>query len=1452
MKLNQKKQYWENWLERLYWDSPYSLYKLISQTKKYAKYNITGDFSWESSEDLYEKNLKAKEIIDSKIQKIRDNISDIWRPYELILDKSGEKIHLFLPLKLVKIIEKYRHFIQKHPNLLDTLINPQNYSEYDVLEIIMQLPENDPEVKRFHYSCMKYGFTNNLITEIIDTPVFEVSSYFWRFIPKPQHFSDDINMKNVNENTVRLYTNGVEDIKNAFLDRFWTKKEFWYGRSAWDEDSIYYLNSALSNPYTNVEDIRAQQLLFEHFNIPQLSNYSNILSQVEKYVENFRKLLYPAKIWLCFHNYEGYSVFDMYHDNITIYKPYNYSSLLDYEGDGDPDWVNEYLIKRYGDNVNIKQVLLDGLSDLKNAKELLELFFEKLEIIWSPILTDLKLESRKFFKYYDHRFLFRPRLWKWWTTVIHDDDYFCRNLESPIPNFIKEFENFQTNLKALNAMFKFLNLVQKEWWSKITFDNSKPTWYKNAWHLKFDKSNHTLWSISHTSEITIFAGSNASGKSFSWLKRDAYIRMAMQSFWYAPCDSWNLNTPISSILFLDRPYTKSIKKHHFGYNEVKTLYDPSAFMQEAKSIADSLKFLTSKSVVYMDEVFTTTSPEDQAALLLWLIEYLKEKWAEIILATHNEYVLKYFDSMNNKFKANIMHFWTKKWNSWIENTYKLEFGSSDSNFLSVCYQYQAPICLTETAQRYLEWTWKLSEQRNLLTRPVLEYTQKEREKMKQISISIMHLFQEADSKSILKLYSQDDSIQSWMNFESLYLNKNNILNIRNNKKPNHNMFDEMMNDTRYYSLLTKLLLNTSFNSSQETLERQTMFSELQKISKKDYITIFNSLEFLWGFDSSLETLEEIDNDVWINRYLPKYSNIKTTDSNLSWWKKIPTMDISLWNLWEIQNCIELNTLIFWEKAPESSHITSLLNVLFKIQSYKSLDLEYIYNGEDKQYYKIPWAILPHLLKIIPQRYIPKDTSKERIKEQRKSIENLKKDLISQWILEKNEFLTDNELKELFYQNFVPREILRKLFMDIIPEDKSYEIIVNLMDDFETKLKEYIDSLPIIPWQKIITNQDKRVKEFIFKIQFKKIKKAKEKTNELNKLSRKNPWLSLYYVSEFPKELKLLEKRFEHIDSVYISQSFNTLNDISIRIQNWDFEYLKYSPLKENTWWEYSTLSRLWKAKTTYITHNDIDSKNNLKSTGQISIETLWLKSILYWSRVIKWFWFWKVRFSSKNQVKFDRLSHLSLLWDKTVANDVHIWWLSGQLRVLTWPNGSGKTFHKQSIILGIMSAMSTWFVPAKNSRLPLFERVSYLDRVVEDSKQWFSAWTKEIQYWKEIWQDIDYSTVPFMWFDEMFSTTSPKYQEAFTVSVMDFLYKKWVLGVISTHNHDAIGVLKNQNGIFPPYYFEYHIKGGKLTYERTITKWHATSHWIDIARKMWLNNTIIDKAIKYRNIINRN
>lgn len=122
---------------------------------------------------------------------------------------------------------------------------------------------------------------------------------------------------------------------------------------------------------------------------------------------------------------------------------------------------------------------------------------------------------------------------------------------------------------------------------------------------------------------------------------------------------------------------------------------------------------------------------------------------------------------------------------------------------------------------------------------------------------------------------------------------------------------------------------------------------------------------------------------------------------------------------------------------------------------------------------------------------------------------------------------------------------------------------------------------------------------------------------------------------------------------------------------------------------------------------------------------------------------------------------------------------------------------------------------SKGATLPLFNRVIYFDRVNEQDSI-HSSFANELEYWKKIWKILDSGESVLIFCDEMFSTVPPKYQAAFSASVLDKILRTGSYLVTASHHHSWVDwVMKNRPETFVSH-LDFEITDGLPVFRRKL------------------------------------
>lgn len=209
--------------------------------------------------------------------------------------------------------------------------------------------------------------------------------------------------------------------------------------------------------------------------------------------------------------------------------------------------------------------------------------------------------------------------------------YAKANDHEKFTSLLEQCEALDKMLVSIGAILAFASFAKKDEFCKTTFDESQPAGYSQGWHFTYPKKGKVPTDSGRDTPFKVFTGSNMSGKSFH-LQQDFFIQLVGQGFGWAPAKTANLRFQ-ERLAFIDRADTDSF-------------HNLSAFGKDAKNWLTAIERLTEEdhkaTAVYLmaDEGFSTTSPEDQSALLTASVRFRRKHNITMELATHNEDFIK--------------------------------------------------------------------------------------------------------------------------------------------------------------------------------------------------------------------------------------------------------------------------------------------------------------------------------------------------------------------------------------------------------------------------------------------------------------------------------------------------------------------------------------------------------------------------------------------------------------------------------------------------------------------------------------------------------------------------------------------------------------------------------------------------------------------------------------------
>ncbi len=358
-------------------------------------------------------------------------------------------------------------------------------------------------------------------------------------------------------------------------------------------------------------------------------------------------------------------------------------------------------------------------------------------------------------------------------------------------------EKLEPYLFRIGAVLEFSRKIRDEGWGKVSSDPNASYGYVGGWNLERPKNKQVRNDSPTEAPTVLLSGANTSGKSFT-MKSDFLIRIAAQSLGYAPVDEANL--PVcNSMVYLDR-----------AANDPEN--NLSAFMREVENWKVALSSIGSNSRLYVDEGYSTTSPQDQARLLLATAAYVRRNGGSVMLATHNDVALTLAERDPN---MAIYHLETTVGdNGKLIRYFKLRPGINESLALAVARGRNFPTNVMGSVENYLNQDSPSMGILKDCVYPTVEHlSAAEREQRKLQPDTLEKLFPKSPDNPVFHLFSLDPDFHVAAFLIHLI--------------PNDSAFPfTVFGPGELSELLGQMIMWSAELSPAEILERQKMFSEL--------------------------------------------------------------------------------------------------------------------------------------------------------------------------------------------------------------------------------------------------------------------------------------------------------------------------------------------------------------------------------------------------------------------------------------------------------------------------------------------------------------------------------------------------------------------------------------------------------------------------------------------------
>lgn len=921
-----------------------------------------------------------------------------------------------------------------------------------------------------------------------------------------------------------------------------------------------------------------------------------------------------------------------------------------------------------------------------------------------------------------------------------EDDEYVGYKRDELEVLVKRVEPY---FFSQSAMLEFAKKVRDEGWQPVSSDPSLPYGYTEGWNLQEDKNGQVRNDSPVDAPITILSGANTSGKSFT-MKSDFLIHVAAQSLGYAPVASGNL-PQFDNFIFLDRAATDPEN-------------DLSAFMREVENWKIALQDVNSRTRLYADEGYSTTSPHDQASLLLATADYINRRGGSVMLATHNDLLL---DAAEQDQGMQVYNLQTEvRANGDLQRHFKLQPGRSESLSYAVARAKQFPSTALSVASRYLE-TGRI-EPSIVIGAEYPKITAKspeQREQEKQVAATLEQLFPAEPNNPVFHLFSLDRE----MTPHGL------LWRVSGGRRQETAGIYETGELLLY---LGQMMLWQPSQTPAEVLERQQLFGELTKDGR------FKNLPEMTGDIGFLEeTIAVVGKHAkdGINKGLNPF---QLSDEDIA--KMVKDID---------------------SHTPDPRQFGSMLKAA---DAYLSIQVKIFGDLPQVTELKRRFSTLSEVNNAISERWKPYRENPLTEDEQSKAKEAIGSD--------QNGDLSVVDLQKAIVGMFASlREVTGQL-----PG-------VGIKDMPVTDLAEELDILETYNRggkKKGETNRTRR-------------SGMMGQMAEMLDLMMGGTPMAVRNLPGMMENAHSLVQTLKSTDSVHLHQVANVIEVqlakheaiLSGEAEGVTVEEIQ-GTLPAETTSKFNHLSR--RSGSLFFGRQEPKATPYKAALKQI-------EALAMFAGIIEQQGLSKVEFNDTGEVHFENA--FSIFKDRSdeVANTIDLSSNDMRVQILTGPNGSGKTFYEKGAVAGVLMGLATGYAPAESATMPIFDAVTYLDRVVEKQDSNYSAFSQEVEYWKELLGLLPTHKAVFAAVDEAFSTTSPSYQGAFTSAVIaEFLNSPHFL-MLSTHNHDVVQSLTDSGiNLTKPYHFAFDVEDQRIQYHYSLREGHQTSHAVEVARAMGL------------------
>ncbi|MDD4287436.1 MAG: hypothetical protein PHO20_05490 [Candidatus Peribacteraceae bacterium] len=939
----------------------------------------------------------------------------------------------------------------------------------------------------------------------------------------------------------------------------------------------------------------------------------------------------------------------------------------------------------------------------------------------------------------------------------------------------EKIERVTDTIARIGAILSAAVHAESDEFGRITYDPSRPRDYREGWNFLKQKSNYDCSKHGQTKQVKndapadnpviVLCGGNMSGKSFT-LNADLYEQLWAQTFGRIPAASGNFPVLHGSFVLLDRASTDAT-------------HDLSAFGKEVQQLQKGIDACHNHPAVWSDEFGSTTSPEDQFALSVGLVLYLRSRNARITMANHNEQFLRWCQQMA---ECGMYHFATgTKENGDIDFLHKMKPGIDESHAIEVAQRMGMPKEVTQTAASYIDGDPSSKETPAFRAVPIATYTPEERETLKRKPCSPRMFFPHADEliiedgrwgKRIDWRYSERDSAggrktkhtaeaQAWERAKKEPF----FLCLSEDKDLRYHLPHTLMpgKSETLARMAQELLCTGPTSDSKELLERQRMF------------------DLLMQGDTATQLLET-ENEVW--RFLRAVVN-----SGGEGFDEFNTLLLE--NITKEFTDTERNT-----RGIATEDIDILISILRLNADVLSLDLASLRVEED-----ITLLIQIKDIQSICQK---KEANHE--------------DLLN-W----------QDYEEKAFQAAAPAYALVGLGREVYTHDQCRQPVRVVIERIMQKLTPHL--VPVSFY-----NCDPKVVRPHFETMSASVKSLSER----NVFMFRPECSFIFTVQSLLREQDAIPgflQKLRSLDSVHLHRlagHFECLLEGFLHGKTSGsavLEHLKTMAQEKNgDPHKWPSLESEWRETVHHGTFENIEE------------ELIKISSVFAFAQTMKEEGYCRVEFNDTGELLIQDGWSVTKPKAEQVRND-SAFSPEQRVQLATGAHMSGKTFDIKKVDLAILAAQATGYAPAVAMRSPIHTSVIYLDRVNSNNDENLSAFGNEVMHWRALFERSEGGHVFFGIDEAFSTTSPKYQGALSYGICSHLRQKGHRVYLASHHHQFIDAFACNHPGSASTHHFHTQLKpDGTLVFDYKKQAGHQSSQALAVARTLGMNPEILALA----------